>query len=104
MPRRRQRPIDILTPKEVLALLSTASSQAPSGIRNRALIALLYYSGVRLSEALALEPYDLDLEAGEINVRRGKGGRRGWRSVCFRAAWIGGKRQQKTDIGQYLAP
>ncbi len=32
-------------------------------------------SGLRLSEALALLPKDVDLERGEINVRRGKGGR-----------------------------
>ncbi|MCP3960762.1 MAG: tyrosine-type recombinase/integrase [bacterium] len=75
MPRPRLRPIDILSPNEVQTLIATASSRAPSGIRNRALIAVLYFSGIRLAESLALAPRDVDLEAGEINVRCGKGGR-----------------------------
>ncbi len=75
MERHRRRPIDILTPDEVQVLIATASNRAPSGIRNRALIAVLYFSGIRLAEALALLPRDIDLDAGEINVRCGKGGR-----------------------------
>ncbi|MCP3963608.1 MAG: tyrosine-type recombinase/integrase [bacterium] len=75
MSRQRRRPIDILTPDDVQALIATASNRAPSGIRNRALIAVLYFSGIRLAEALALLPRDIDLKTGEINVRYGKGGR-----------------------------
>ena len=75
MPRQRKRPIEVLTPEEVEKLLQAASNRYPAGIRNRALIALMYYSGLRLSEVLALLPRDVDLEGGEINVRRGKGGR-----------------------------
>lgn len=75
MPRKRKRPIEVLTPEEVEALIQANSNRAPSGIRNRALIALMYYSGLRLSEVLALLPRDVDLAGGEINVRRGKGGR-----------------------------
>ena len=73
--RKRKRPIEVLTPEEVERLIQAASNRAPSGVRNRALIALMYYSGLRLSEVLALLPRDVDLEGGEINVRRGKGGR-----------------------------
>ncbi len=75
MARERKRPIEPLVPEEVGSLIQSASNRAPSGIRNRALIAVLYYSGLRLSEALALEPRDVDLKGGEINVRRGKGGK-----------------------------
>ena len=73
--RKRQKPIEPLTPAEVEALIQAASRRAPTGLRNRALIAVLYFAGLRISEALALAPRDLDLEAGSINVRRGKGGR-----------------------------
>ena len=45
------------------------------GVRNRALIAVLYRTGIRISEALALLPKDLDLDGGAIRVLRGKGGR-----------------------------
>ncbi len=75
MARQRVRPIEILAPIEVENLMAAASYRAPSGIRNRALIAVLYFSGIRLAELLDLLPSDLDLLAGEINVRRGKGGR-----------------------------
>lgn len=71
----RKRPIEILTPEEVERLLQATSKRGRAGIRNRALIGLLYYSGLRLSEALALLPKDIDMTRGEINVRHGKGGR-----------------------------
>ena len=49
------------------------STWAPSGIRNRALLTLLYRSGLRISEALALRPVDIDLEKHTIRVLHGKG-------------------------------
>jgi site-specific recombinase XerD len=44
--------------------------------RMRALIALLWRSGLRISEALDLVPADLDPLAGTVTVRCGKGGKR----------------------------
>jgi len=73
--RERQKPIDLLSKHEVDSLIHAASRRAPTGIRNKALIAALYYAGLRVSEALALLPKDLDLEQGAINVQRGKGGK-----------------------------
>jgi len=73
--KKRQKAIEPLRPEEVAELLKAASGRAPTGIRNRALLAVLYYAGLRVGEALALELRDLDLEAGTINVRRGKGSR-----------------------------
>ena len=35
----------------------------------------MYFAGLRLAEALALLPRDVDLELGEVNVRHGKGGK-----------------------------
>lgn len=54
-------PAEVLRPEEVTALLRACSTRAPSGIRNRALIAVLYRGGLRLAEALALYPKDVDL-------------------------------------------
>ena len=48
---------------------------APTGLRNRALIALLYRTGLRINEALSLYPKDLDLEGGSVRVLNGKGGK-----------------------------
>lgn len=51
------------------------SARAPTGVRNRALIAVLWRCGLRISEALALELCDVDVPAGAVRVRHGKGDR-----------------------------
>src|ERR1039458_5253155 len=71
----RRRPPEVLTEVEAIALIRACSTRAPTGVRNRALIAVLWRSGLRISEALSLELRDLDLEAGSIRVRHGKGDR-----------------------------
>ena len=71
--RPRRRPPEVLTEPEAIALIKACSARAPTGIRNRALIAVLWRCGLRISEALALELRDLDLDASTIRVRHGKG-------------------------------
>jgi integrase/recombinase XerD len=66
-------PPEPLTSAEVGALLAGCSRRAPTGIRNRALLWLLYRSGLRISEALALRPSSLDLAAHTARVLHGKG-------------------------------
>ncbi len=68
-------PAEILTADEVTALVRACSSRAPTGIRNRALIVLLYRGGLRIAEGLALYPKDVDRQAGTVRVLRGKGNR-----------------------------
>jgi site-specific recombinase XerD len=67
---------DLLTPTEVEQLLRACSSRAPTGIRNRALIALAWRCGLRIGEILALKPKDLDLATGTLVVQHGKGDKR----------------------------
>ena len=69
-------PAEILTPDEVRALIAACSKRAPTGVRNRALLVLLYRAGLRISEALALRPKDVDAAGGTITVLHGKGDRR----------------------------
>jgi len=71
--RGRRLPPEILTSAEVSALLKACSKRAPTGIRNRALITVLYRGQLRVSEALALMPSNIDLEAGTLRVLHGKG-------------------------------
>ncbi len=66
-------PPEPLTADEVKALIRTCSTRAPTGVRNRALIVLLYRAGLRISEALALMPKDLDPAASTVRILYGKG-------------------------------
>ena len=71
----RKLPPEVLTGQEVNALIGACSKRAPSGIRNRALIAVLYRGQLRIGEALALKSKDLDRKASTIRVLHGKGDR-----------------------------
>ncbi len=61
--------------KEVDVLLSSPDTASADGQRDRALMELLYASGIRAGEAQALDLADLALENEEIRVRHGKGDR-----------------------------
>ncbi len=68
-------PIEVLTKNEVQRLLDACGKEKWTDRRNYALIMVLYRSGLRLAEALALRPCDVELERGAIRVLHGKGGR-----------------------------
>jgi site-specific recombinase XerD len=57
----------------VAAVIGECSPRSRTGIRNRALLTLLYRSGLRISEALALRPSDVDLKRHTCRVLHGKG-------------------------------
>jgi site-specific recombinase XerD len=62
------------TEEEVLAVLG-ACQRNPNGRRCYALTVLLWRSGLRVSEGLALEKHDLRPAEGTVFVRCGKGGK-----------------------------
>lgn len=66
-------PAEPLSPDEVKLLIRACSPQAATGVRNRALIVVLYRAGLRISEALVLLPKDLDPANGTIRILHGKG-------------------------------
>ena len=66
-------PPEVLTPDEVREILATCSRRAPTGVRDRALITVMYRCGLRVSEALDLRPSDIDMKRGIVHVRDGKG-------------------------------
>ncbi len=68
-----KRHIDILTTAEVRKLINQCSTRAPTGIRDAALIAVFWRSGLRIGEALALWERDINGERGTIRVHNGKG-------------------------------
>lgn len=68
----RKFPPEPLTPNEVYRLID-ACGGGSANLRNRALIMLLWRTGLRIAEALALLPKDVDLENGRVAVLHGKG-------------------------------
>lgn len=70
----RKFPPEAYTRAEVFGLIDAQSATSPSGLRNRALIWMLYRTGLRITEALDLTLKDLDRP--KVTVLRGKGGKR----------------------------
>lgn len=71
-PPRVKKPLPhVFTEKSLADVLDNLGSGWPN-IRDRALLELLYGGGLRISEALTLEPADLDLKRGTVRVL-GKG-------------------------------
>ena len=66
---------DVLTTANAEAVIAACSRRAPTGMRNAALIAVLWRCGLRVGEVLALSPTDIGLDDGVVRVRRGKGGK-----------------------------
>ena len=64
---------EVLSEAEVNAIIGACSPSSMTGIRNRALITILYRAGLRLAEALALRPADIDPDRGTVRVMDGKG-------------------------------
>ena len=66
---------EALTVAEVEALIEAAGApEGAVGLRDRALLEVLYGTGARISEAVGLAPDDLDLDSGTPSVRLlGKG-------------------------------
>ncbi len=76
VPSNKGRTFDVepLSTDEVTALIRACSGRAPTGVRNRALVAVMGRAGLRCGEALALKPRDVDGDM--LRVRVGKTGYR----------------------------
>jgi integrase/recombinase XerD len=62
----------VLSPENIKSLLDAPSKMTPLGVRDRALLEMLYGSGLRASELCALRAGDFDMEGGFVKCR-GKG-------------------------------
>lgn len=71
-PRLPQRLPKVLREEQVEALLRAPDTSQPPGVRDRAMIELLYATGLRVSEMVGLERSQLQLEAGFL-IAFGKG-------------------------------
>lgn len=71
-PRGWKRPPKVLSRQEVFALLNLPKGEHPLGLRDDAMIELLYATGLRISELVSLRTESVNLEAGFLVVM-GKG-------------------------------
>ena len=78
----------VLTINEMKALLSQPNLSLPTQIRDRAIMEVLYSTGIRINELLCLQVYDADLKDQVLFIRKGKGKRQrvvplGTIAVCY---------------------
>ena len=66
-------PRDTLTVSQVEQLLAVPNVETLVGLRDRALLELLWATGLRRAEAAKLSVYDVGFEKGTVFVREGKG-------------------------------
>jgi integrase/recombinase XerD len=68
LPKKEQKLPTVLSVEEVDALMVAADGDEPLELRNRAMIELLYGSGLRISELLDLRLSDLHINMGFLNI------------------------------------
>jgi integrase len=88
---------DLLSTEEVEALIR-ACGRGSTGARNRAIVATLYATGLRVGELVALRPSDV--QDGVVRVQRGKGGRaRAVRVLPFADGHLAAWRLVRSGLG-----
>jgi len=95
-----------LSVDEVDALIAQPDVSTPRGLRDRALIELLYATGLRVSELVGLRPADLNLEASFLTCT-GKGDKQRLVPIGDEAArWVSRyiREGRKTLLGRRTSP
>lgn len=119
-----ERPKHALTPMQAFQAFAVYSDDSPQHIRNRALLAILIYAGLRRHETATLHWTDVDIDNELVTVRHGKGDKartipilggleyiREWRLIAggrtfmFASFYKGGKlRPEKPTATQGMTP
>ncbi len=89
----RRRPVAVpprvLGAADIERTLATIPHARPVGLRDRAMLEVLFATGMRRGELVGLDVADLDAGAGILRIRRGKGGTARLVPVTRRAvAWV----------------
>jgi integrase/recombinase XerD len=90
LPKIGRRLPDVLRLDDVIRLLDTPDASKPMGLRDAAMLELLYAAGLRISELITVAIQDVDLEACFVRVL-GKGSRE-------RVVPMGQKAREKIDV------
>ena len=76
---KRRKPLPRFMPvDDVFRTIETPAADSPAGLRDRALLEVMYGAGLRVSETVALDLADVDRDGqggALLHVRRGKGGK-----------------------------
>ncbi len=85
----RQLPRNVLTAHEADVVLSQPDITDPLGLRDRAILEVLYSTGLRRMEIVHLNVFDIDLDSRTVTVRQGKGRRDRFVPIGERAVmWV----------------
>jgi site-specific recombinase XerD len=72
LPKTPDRTVEYLTREELEMLFNSVNTSKITGLRNRAILELLYSTGLRISELTSLNRDQINLDRGEFQIR-GKG-------------------------------
>lgn len=86
VPHLQKEPPQVLSPEQVAGLFRQVAVDTPAGARDIAMITLLYTTGMRVSELVALNLDDLDSEEATITCARGEGDNRHERALPLQRA------------------
>ncbi|GAA3693669.1 hypothetical protein GCM10022268_00720 [Sphingomonas cynarae] len=102
LPRMERRlPRHILNVREIEAVLAVPDLSTPIGIRDRAIMEVLYSTGIRRMKLINLHLTDVDADRGTLMVRQGKGRKDRMIPIGTRAlAWVG---KYRDDVRADLA-
>jgi tyrosine recombinase XerC len=67
-PKRERRLPKALTVEQTVRLITAPADGSPTGLRDRAILELLYAAGLRISELVGLNIYDTDIKEGTVRV------------------------------------
>jgi len=65
----------VISTKDAEKLLAEPNTSLPIGVRDRAILEVLYGTGLRRAELVGLSVFDVDLAGGVLRVQHGKGGK-----------------------------
>ena len=92
-----------LSQGELLALVNTCKADAaPAGVRDAAILGLLYTCGLRRAELVALDVSDFEPGSGKLSVRAGKG--RKQRTVYVQGGALQALHDWRATAGTYSGP
>lgn len=106
-PRPARRLPRTLSEQDVAAIVETPDTTRPDGLRDRALLELLYACGLRASEAIAVRVDDVNLEGGYV-MATGKGSRQrlvpmGAQALAWIRRYLGAGREHLVKRGDPAA-